>query len=60
MHRDNRIWQAVFKSRFSPPPLEISAVAPILDFAQADALVVSGALRVSICLPAAWQADWSA
>jgi hypothetical protein len=52
--------QAIFKTGISPPPLEIFTVGPILDFAQADALVISGALRVSICLPAAWQADWSA
>jgi hypothetical protein len=60
MHRDNRGRQSVFKTGISPLPLEISTVVPILDFAQADALVVSGALRVSICLPAVWQADWSA
>jgi hypothetical protein len=60
VHRDNRIWQAIFKTGISPPPLEIFAIDPILNFAQADALLVSRALRVSICLPAAWQADWSA
>jgi hypothetical protein len=40
--------------------LEIFAVGPILNIAQADAPNLSGVLRVSICLPAAWQADWSA
>jgi hypothetical protein len=60
MHRDIRIWQAIFKTGISPPPLEIFTVSSIFDFAQADAPVTTGALRVSICLPAAWQADWSA
>jgi hypothetical protein len=60
MHRDNRIWQAIFKTGIPSPPLEIFARGPILDIAQADVPVTSGALRVSICLPAAWQADWSA
>jgi hypothetical protein len=60
MHRDNRIWQAIFKTGISPPPLEIFTVRSIFDFAQADAPVTAGALRVSICLPAAWQANWSA
>jgi hypothetical protein len=49
-----------FQDRNSPPPLEIFTVGSIFDFAQADAPVTSGALRVSICLPAAWQANWSA
>jgi hypothetical protein len=60
MHRDNRIWQAIFKTGISPPPLEFFSVGPIFYFAQADAPVITGALRVSICLPEAWQADWSA
>jgi hypothetical protein len=60
MHRDNRIRQAIFKTGISPAPLEIFARGPILDFAQADVPVTSGALRVSICLSAAWQANWSA
>jgi hypothetical protein len=60
MHRDSRIWQAIFKSGISRASLEIFARGPILNFAQADAPVTSGALRVSICLPAAWQANWSA
>jgi hypothetical protein len=54
MHRDNRIWQAIFKTGISPPPLEIFTIGSIFYFAQADAPVTSGALRVSICLPAAW------
>jgi hypothetical protein len=60
MDRDNRSWEAIFKTGISPPPLEIFAIGLILNFAQADALLVSRALRVSICLPSAWQADWSA
>jgi hypothetical protein len=58
MHGDNRIWQAISRPEFHP--LEIFARGSIFDFAQADAPVPSGALRVSICLPAAWQANWSA
>jgi hypothetical protein len=60
MHRDNDMWPGTFKTEISPLPLEIFAVGPIFDFAQADAPAISGALRVSICLPAAWQANWSA
>jgi hypothetical protein len=60
MHRDNRIWRAIFNTRISSLPLEIFTLGSIFDFAQADAPVTSGALRVSICLPAAWQANWSA
>jgi hypothetical protein len=51
MHRDNRIWQAIFKTRISPRPLEIFTVVSMFDFAQADVPVTSGTLRVSIGWP---------
>jgi hypothetical protein len=60
VHRDNKIWQAIFKAGITLPPLEIFTVGSIFHFAQADAPVTPGALRVSICLSAAWQANWSA